>query len=184
MLIAAVSGAVVVLSDPMMRQQLGQPFGWLTLFLILGAPVIVTVGYFTIDEYIIDRFPASSWVKKYVKQSEGEGRDDGNIVSSFVNSLPNGWRIVVAGILLPDTFGIACAPLLAHSWRIFVVTVCVALPVFFGLATNMFTRGFSYQIYRASQYVDVYDDDRSRHWVRRGSREKEVHKLAEATNPR
>lgn len=164
-LLTGVGVSIVVLSNGMMRQQLIRPFGWWTLALILGSPIIVALLSWLFDEYYASEFKRPHWIGNYV-QWTGVSRSDGLVIAPLLSVITEPWDYFVFLWVIPPIFGIACSPLLAHSVLIFLVSVGTGTILYCSFEMRLFSRSKDYCIYQPNAYVDVYDDPRSKHWVR------------------
>jgi hypothetical protein len=148
---------------------LRHPFGWWTLLLLFGVAVFPTLIYAVLDGTIQD-LPENSRARRYLVVANIHEDKDG---------IPIGRGNCLA--LLPVTFDkllgdspTALIWIIAPICTIFLVTM--SLPVYLVVTivgwtlfnlTNIhaFDPDMRYFLYRPNEYVDVYDDPRSRHWL-------------------
>lgn len=68
--------------------------------------------------------------------------------------------------MMPVVYGLALAPVLADSVPLFlgaavlIQWICVWVPLL-----SVFDRGENFYLKRPNPYDDMYDDERSRHWI-------------------
>lgn len=73
--------------------------------------------------------------------------------------------MVLALGIIPFAFTVSTAPLLTTSVAAYTGVALAANAFFWLTDLAIFERGRRYYLYRPSEYVDMYEDPRSRHWL-------------------
>lgn len=164
---AALSIAIAILViDP---RQLLQPFGWWTPLLISGVGISGLLIFAFIGVLMGD-LPDRSRLKYYFEtpnyRQSPEVGDRGNAAMAIYlgDRFERFGYFIVFGII-PAVFAISAAPLLTHSLEGYIALGIGDHVAFWGTEMNLFRHDRRYYFYRPNEYVDVYDDPRSRHWL-------------------
>jgi hypothetical protein len=153
------------------------PYGWKTLLLVLlGGYFGSAIPYFVLAS-ISESIPDTSPRKRYlgglsVAKSTLVHLGTGNFLSLIPEKIrtaggsPGGAGFdeglqVFMLVLVP----IAAAPLLKVSVAWFLVVAIAGAPLYLLTNLNAFGSDVRYYPYRPSEFVDMYDDPRSRHWL-------------------
>ena len=179
---ALTAAAVVLTSAPGL---LMNPFGWKTLLLVFGGGclggVIVFVLLVLLSE---DAIPKSSPAKRYfgglgprLNSNQAFGIGTGNFMSIQlpISISRNRLKIefthgqrprdhdmqLIMFILIP----MAAAPALNISVAVYVLLTIGGEIGFILTNLNAFSKDVRYYVYRPNEYVDIYDDPRSRQWL-------------------
>jgi hypothetical protein len=167
--LSAFGAGRVLLTDP---GAVSQPFGSLWslafhfgLFLVsLVLAVILGLG--------MEDWP-QRWQVKYFRANPHRGLAFAEALASFTNRLPRWLQAVVEYPLvvgLPLLWVIALTPVARHSITLFVVAAVLPPNVAYWMGNiNLFTSGLRIHIFRPNEFVDMYDDPRSRHWLVSGA---------------
>jgi hypothetical protein len=140
------------------------PFGWWTLGLIFGIafiPNAIFAAWETSPQYFKDN------INPHFSLDPSD--QDGHILT-YLEDLDErlegiaGW---LYSIIIPASVAISPIPLVRDSLAIYL-TVAICSQLFFVLT---FMRAFDFDMhyypYRPNEYVDMYEDERSRLWLRR-----------------
>jgi hypothetical protein len=172
---AWVTAAVVLAVKPGL---LMNPFGWKTLLLVFGAGYIGSLFVTLAISMISEAIPNSSPVKRYlgglqVSENDFIGLGTGN----FLSLIPEEIRVNTSTpetqmgidqalqLLMAVTVPIATAPLLKISVAEYLVFAIGGFQLYALFNLNAFAKGVRYYLYRPSEFVDMYDDPRSMHWL-------------------
>jgi len=149
-LLAACAASVAVLS--IAPGDLLRPFGWWNLGLIIGAAAAPLSAAAALDGLtnLLGATPPDR---------------DGNAYMAVADIFPNWLKGPIGISIVPLSFAVAAIPLAAQS-----LTGYIALPFgtgcLFWLTTfGICARGRKYYVYKPNEFVDVYDDPRSMHWL-------------------
>lgn len=167
------SGLVLVLALPAAAAALvihpgllRHPFGWWTPLLLLGLVLTTTaicVGVCDTTENpgMWRYFRVASVRKKQTDVAIGRG----NVVS-FVREGPvdDNWRDVIL-VLTWAIAPISTLLLLAVSLLDYLLVTIGGWTLFYLTNVRAFDPDVRYSLYRPNEYVDVYDDPRSKHWL-------------------
>lgn len=141
---------------------LRHPFGWLSLLVVAGAGV---AGSGSILLYL--------WLSDGLNLPGGWGSDsgDGNAFLQLMDyfdqntDLPEWiWFSCLFG-LVALSFAIAPVPLLLHSLTWYLVIAISAQTVSWATTLNFFNADVVYYLSRPSEFVNVYEDPKSQHWL-------------------
>jgi hypothetical protein len=157
LLLAALTAAVVVVVTEPQRLLL-HPFGWWTVLFFLG----VGESPFWLYAIIFSMFP--NFLLDYFEPSVAEkdqSRNSGNMVIGG----PDWYWIIGTFVAVPFAFTISSAPLLADSLPGYILLSLGSQVVFWATDIKLCTRGRRNYFYRPNEFVDMYDDPRSRHWL-------------------
>jgi hypothetical protein len=149
---------------------LRHPFGWWTLFLYFGLGFLLVGLNIRIGETIKD-LPETSRAKRYLYDGAiGDESSDfllgsGNCLTLIPNYAKRqevndgiiGWTFLA----LP----VSTIPMATISLIDYIVLTLGAATLFSMTNLRAFGSEIRYYLYRPNEYVDVYDDPRSRHWL-------------------
>ena len=168
--LAFVIAIIVLVTHPGL---LLHPFGWWTLLLMFGVAVGSLMVYMALTEPFKDLPEASlRW-----RLLGGGGIDDdigafviGN--GNFFALLPAASRsaespdspTVVANLAML-TIPVAAIPMVEISLSSYIAVTSGALILFFLTNIHAFSSEMRYYIYKPNEYIDMYDDPRSRYWL-------------------
>jgi hypothetical protein len=98
------------------------------------------------------------------------GEHDGNFIywitlKSDPKAPPRGWFTRFMAWVAMTFCAVAAIPLAAESLVYFGITVIAIQGVFFATGLSYFSSGRRYYLYRPNEFVDAYDDPRSRPWL-------------------
>jgi hypothetical protein len=150
-LVASVVGALVVIAtDP---GSLMSPYGWHTLLIIFFAGLAGPMFYTLVLSSRLTGAGAFGQLPE----------ENGNIISI----LPRAWRSALGRLpqFLIFMVPIALVPLIKPFIPGYFVLSVAAFTIFFLTSTDAFNRDARYYLYRPIEFVDMYDDPRSRHWL-------------------
>ena len=166
---------LIAVTDP---RQLLQPFGWWTPLLWIGIASVPAVLFFGLAT-LVDGLPEKSRVRDYLTP-ETRGPNTASAVILIGRLLgaitPTNIRNMEASAIAAAVFAIAIFPLSlavsampvitrSHAGYIFLV---FGMGLFYWMtAIRLFDRRRRYYIFRPNEFVDVYSDPRSRHWLGR-----------------
>jgi hypothetical protein len=130
---------------------------------------LLPLGYWSVPVYIgmiLAGFIASLSIMLTLDFPEGpEQANAGNVVlgqkDEGLGSLISALGIICA----PLAITIAPIPLIHISWIAYILASCAAEVLFWLTYANLCLRGARYYIHRPNEYVDIYADPRSRHWL-------------------
>jgi hypothetical protein len=151
--IAALVAAIGVIATGPHR--LLHPFGWWTIALIVG----VAVGPPVLALVVEDRSNPSA---------RAPDSEVGNTLYSrgIVRNDTLGWVYMLGFIFIaPLSFAIAPIALAATSLTGYLAIALASQAIFWLTLFDVSSRGRRYYLYRPNEFVDVYDDARSRHWL-------------------
>ena len=154
-LLAGVVGAIVVLAtDP---GSLMSPYGWHTLLVISFAALAGPMFHILA---LSERLTGVSGFAELFAELPDE---TGNITSA----MPAGLRRAAGALphLLIFTIPIALVPLIKPFIPGYFVLSVVAFTFYFLTSNRFFDRHERHYLYRPIEFVDMYDDPRSRHWL-------------------
>jgi hypothetical protein len=163
-LIAFAAAAVVVATDP---DRLISPFGWfLSPTLILAATLVPQLIVYLGCGTLVGSLRYDSRLKYYIGL-EGTDEDAAHIVLYLGAKWARpDWLINVFAVgLAPLAIALGLLPAMAHSLAIYSTLTLVSGLLYCAPILDAFNRDRRYYLYRASPYIDVYDDPRSRNWV-------------------
>jgi hypothetical protein len=161
LLIAAMVTTIVVLAThPGLTLR---PFGWWTLALVFGVgavPAVLSYNYAIKSKFESD--PWFSW----------DGDNDGNALGAVANANEFFSDMIEAAVIV--TFGVVAAsfalapiPLAGSSLAGYIAVSVGAQLTFWGTGIKLFDLDQHYYLRRPNEFVDMYDDKASRHWVAR-----------------
>lgn len=130
------------------------PFGWWTLGFIVGVgavPVITLIAG-------IDAISVSSKPGQAVIAATDSG-------TAFGNLFDGDFMFVATFVVIGAVFGIAPIALAASSLPAYLAVSLGAHLLFWSTGLKMFDGDRYYYWYRPNEYVDMYEDPRSRHWI-------------------
>ena len=146
------------------------PFGWWTLLLILGLGFMLTGLYITISETIKD-LPETSRAGRYLCDGVMDDYDGDFLLGSgnCLTLMPNYAKRyelndVIIGWTFPAMF-VSAIPIITISLIDYIALALGAAMLFMMTSLRAFGSEIRYYLYRPNEYVDVYDDPRSRHWL-------------------
>jgi hypothetical protein len=101
---------------------------------------------------------------------EVTARDDGNIIFAMITAISNrtssDWFVLALELAaIPFLFAIAAIPLTAASLAVYILVAIAAQSLFFLTAFGFCIRGRRYYLHKPNEFVDVYDDPKSQHWL-------------------
>lgn len=73
-------------------------------------------------------------------------------------------NVVVYGVI-PFAFAVSAGPLLTPSAAAYIGIVVAAHALYWSTNLAIFERGRRYYLYKPNEYVDMYEDPLSRHWL-------------------
>lgn len=135
------------------------PFGWWTpLVGLLGG--LATVGAIFGLALLSDRWPSRF---NTFLGSSGTNGDTGNVITL----LPQGTFTDVVEFGIPTVYAVVVPPVVPwQPWGFIVSATLVPFFVYWLPSLDGFDRATRFNLYRPSAYVDVYDEPRSRLWLR------------------
>ncbi|MGN9906569.1 NACHT domain-containing protein [Phytohabitans sp. LJ34] len=141
-----------------------RPFGWWSPLLHL-APAVAAFGLAIGIILWGEKGREGSW-RRYLDEADTKVRS-GHAVSTAAERFPNAFLIVFVILLVPLAYAVAAAPLATWSLTGFLV-LATAMPffVYWVPFLALFSEGTRLHLYRPNPYIDMYDDPRSRHWLR------------------
>lgn len=149
-LLAALVVSIIVLArNP---RQLIQPYGWWTLL------IIASVAYAPIALYFI--------TDSLTNSIQRNGMLSGNAYMPINEQVMESvWLEAIMLALLPLLFGIAAISLLATHLIWYIVAALVSGVLCWATDLKIFDRNHHYYLYKPIEYVDMYDDPKSKHWL-------------------
>jgi hypothetical protein len=143
-------------------KQLLHPFGWLTLAVIVGVAAAPLLPYIWLDRNS-SYFTVDSSINPVTFDMETD-YDSGNFIVGMPVASP-----VIAGLLLgviiPLSFAICTIPLITLSVPGYIGLAVCCQALFWATDLKKFSRRRRYYLYKPNEYIDIYDDPRSRHWL-------------------
>jgi len=158
---ALVSAVLVVVIEP---GQLLRPFGWWTPALVLGAAACGFLIWVIFGAYVFD-LPEKSKIKYYCDTNSEPSSGNFIYMRGFHVNAPDWFSYFVWAGLTPIVFAIAATPLITLHLPVYIAVAIAAQVIFWETSMNMFNRDRHYYLYRPNEYVNVYEDPRSRHWL-------------------
>jgi hypothetical protein len=162
LLAALTVSTVVLMTDP---ATLLRPFGWWSPLLSLGAGLAAFGILYGLSSWV-DTRPTDSWQERFLDVPSP--RESGNLVLRLI--FP--WPLPVGAPTffgLPILYVVATAPLATATLPGYLaVAVAAPLLLYWLPLLNLAARTTRFYLYRPNEYIDVYDDPRSRHWVGSG----------------
>lgn len=140
-----------------------RPFGWWSALISLAVavvPFVITLGL----TYWADARPEDSWPKGRLTVDAGpEG--SAHIVAAFFGF---GWVVLPCVFFgAPVAYAMAIAPVAAFSLPAYLATAILGPFILFYLPfLDLCGRNTRLYLYRPNPYIDMYDDPRSRNWLR------------------
>lgn len=161
--VAALAGAFAVAVFD--RHALTRPFGWWSLLLHLAPAVAAFILCVCVDAWG-EGGQEGSWRQKYLR-ANFDWRSTGHLLVFATNSFSTPVYTIVVIFVAPLAYAVAAAPLASWSLAGFLV-LATAVPIFAYWATilSLCSKGARLHVYRPNPYIDMYDDPRSRHWLR------------------
>jgi hypothetical protein len=157
--VTALCASVAVLSTH--PGMLKHPFGWWTLTLIFGVavfPVIIFFLYSLVDE--------NDFVHPLLLMADDE-EESGHIFNYALTFLPDSLVMLAAYIIFPLSFAIAPIPLARDDLPVYLVIAIGSHCLLWLTMLAAFLSDKRYYLYRPNEYVDMYEDERSRLWLAR-----------------
>jgi len=148
--------AVILATDP---GSLLRPFHWWTL-LLLGGLSAAWFGLFIALAFLNSRLPDGSRVEHLFDMCDGP--ESANLAVASEHdwiSVPLAMAVIPAGVVISAT------PLISSSLPGYIAVTLVLGTIFWASALNICSRPEHFYLYKPNEYVDVYDDPRSRHWL-------------------
>jgi hypothetical protein len=141
---------IVLARDP---RQLVHPFGWLTLLLVLG----VAAGPLALEIVVVND-----------NNMEKRASFSGNAyapIEEELSRLSETSSFLVLLIIIPLLFAIAATPLMTGLLAWYIVLGLVGQALFWATDTKVCSRDHRFYLYKPNQFVDMYDDPESQHWL-------------------
>jgi NACHT domain len=152
------SVAVLIVHPGMLKH----PFGWWTLALIFGVaafPVGMFVFYGLVLEKTVNLPPL-------LRLSEGED-ESGHILSYVMEITHEDSLMIVTLFVVPFFFAIAPIPLARDDLPVYLVIAISSHLLLWLTILKAFNLDTRYYLHRPNEYVDMYEDERSRLWLAR-----------------
>jgi hypothetical protein len=160
-LLSVVAAVTVVSTD---WHVLLRPFGWwspLISLAVAAVPFVITLG---LSAWAGGR-PEGSWPKVYL--TTGADSEDALAHIFFAASPVSGmvaWCVFVGG---PVAYAMAIAPVVAFSLPAYLAMAILGPIILFYLPVlDLCGPNARFYLYRPNRYIDMYDDPRSRNWLR------------------
>ena len=158
LIVAALCASIAVLiTHPGM---LKYPFGWWTLALIVG------VAAFPIGTFFLYSTTVEKNNRSLLAVTQG-GNKNGHILIYVSDLVIEDTVVIVIIFVLPLIFAIAPIPLARDDLSAYLVIAIVPHFILWLTALRLFSSDKRYYPYRPNEYVDIYEDERSRLWLAR-----------------
>ena len=139
------------------------PFGWWTLALIIGigaAPIILLV----LD---LDKGPNTNAWNGYDDTDESGQTlivvlESGSPVADIFDS---DFALLTLAVITGSAFAVAPIALATSSLAAYLALSLVAHVAHWATGLNPFSSNRHYYLYRPNEFVDMYEDPKSRHWI-------------------
>jgi hypothetical protein len=154
-----------------------RPFGWWSLLLFIGPPVLTAVATFIVGLELQPTSTnpeqgdqASATSEKPPETPHLLGIEQGDLANPYLNVtadyLPD-WLIVLALFgIAPLLYGFALAPVAGVSVAGYIALAVAAYILTWHLSMLHLTgKAVGLYVYRPNRYVDMYSDPASRHWL-------------------
>jgi hypothetical protein len=141
----------VVAANP---RHLVHPYGWWTIALIIGDVITPIALLFAAERlgFLV---------------AEAQSSDTGNIIPLWLQTYDNILGSAIAFMFLPELLSFAIAPItLAATSLAEYLAITLGIQIIYWLTIyDICSRGRRYYLHRPNEFVDMYDDPRSRHWL-------------------
>jgi hypothetical protein len=146
----SISAAALVI-DP---RQFLHPFGWLTLLTVFWVAAVPIILYYLVEQLSPDYLVDSS-----------DNADSGNILVSIVDDLNVFVALFLGAVAIPLSFAISAFPLITRSPAGYIALALCCQALWWATDMKIFAHNRHYYVYKPNEYVDIYDDPLSRHWL-------------------
>jgi hypothetical protein len=145
-----------------------RPFGWWNLLLYSGIPIIAFAAIAVIGVIADEASRESQFAKAF--GSSSKGKDSGSIIDYMDKSRMLRWihewiAFAFAFALVPVMDVMSVIRLATISLPGYILLAFVIAMAWFVAFLDGCDRGQLFYLHKPNEYVDVYDDPRSRHWL-------------------
>lgn len=143
-----------------------RPFGWWTLLLPLGAGV-ASFGVVILVDSFVDIAGKDGWMYRHFSLEVVVDAEDPGHFIGHRRIVDNVFLEAISAITGPMTFIFATLPLAVMSFPGYLaVSILGSVLLFWGPAMwPFFGRAAQFYLYRPNEYIDIYDNERCRHWL-------------------
>ena len=142
------------------------PFGWWTLALIIGVGAAPIILLYSLLEPVVDNVDDDAWYG--YNDDEESGQPIFAVVESispvgefFESDLASFATLAIIG----SAFAVAPIALATSSLAAYLALSLGAHVVFWATGLNLFSGKQHYYLYRPNEFVDMYEDPKSRNWI-------------------
>ncbi|HLK01834.1 MAG TPA: NACHT domain-containing protein [Streptosporangiaceae bacterium] len=165
LILTALCVSVVVLSTH--PGLLRHPFGWWTLALIVGVAAF-PLGLMALYAATLDE---AEYINQLLHILDPAKDDEGGFIFNYflniTTKVREGFVQFIGILIVPLLFAIAPIPLARGNLTVYLV-VAISSSLLLWLTTlKAFALNQRYYLYRPNEYVDMYEDERSRLWLAR-----------------
>jgi len=164
LLIGSIIATIVVLAT---HPGLGlHPFGWWTLALIIGVGAAPMILLFSLLGKVTNNVASAVWYGWDQDEESGQAfiavMESDSPVGNFVdNAFPGFPILAITGI----AFAVAPIALATSSLAAYLALSLGTHVVYWATGLNIFRGDRHYYLYRPNEFVDMYEDPKSRHWI-------------------